>query len=54
MDEEPKVSDQRPYEEGQQRRALRSHIEAALARRLGVMDKPSVWPAPAGPSPYDG
>jgi hypothetical protein len=35
-----------PDGEGQPRRALRFRIEAALARRLGVMPKPSAWPDP--------
>ncbi|MEU4356100.1 hypothetical protein [Streptomyces virginiae] len=42
--------DQQPYEVGPQRRALRSYLETALARRLEVTAKPSVWPAPASPS----
>ncbi|WP_267906116.1 recombinase family protein [Streptomyces broussonetiae] len=36
--------DRWPHRAGQHRRALRFRAEAALARRLGVMTRPSVWP----------
>lgn len=48
----PGVDDERgdpnlgPYEAGQQRHLLRAHIEAALARRLGMLTRCSVSPGP--------